>query len=223
MSYWSSLQKTSRPFIYRQSRAARDVETQDYAGGSISLINLSGNHRGDYTGQGNTVRRRETAMAITGQQIYSVAAARRCDDVHLAVAIEIYRSEEVRPFRQFHVTGVREERIGKLLAPDAAQNRRVFGSIRCGIAALNRYQAAARCCISADEIGEPIGVEIIRSQRQGPRPVQRTSRGFGLRSAIFPRGRVSIVGTHTSAGLQLDPRLVKILRARRNRALLRCL
>src|SRR6266436_7729055 len=102
MVYGSGFQKTRLPLINHQRRSAWDVETQDYAGGSISLINLARSHRRDYTRQGNALRRRETAMPITGQQIHSITTTRRRDDVHLAVAIKIHRADEVGPFRQFH-------------------------------------------------------------------------------------------------------------------------
>src|SRR5712692_2244784 len=100
MNCRSGFQKTSRSFINHQSRAARDVETQDNAGGSVSLINLARSHRGDYAGQRDALRRCESAMPVTGQQIHSIAATRRRNDVHLAVAIEIDRSDEVRALWQ---------------------------------------------------------------------------------------------------------------------------
>src|SRR5229473_2475150 len=101
MNCRSGFQKTSRPFINHQSRAARDVETQDYAGGSVSLINLARSHRRDYAGQGNTLRRRETAMPVTAKKILSVPATRRRDVVLLAVAIEFSRPEKVGPLGHF--------------------------------------------------------------------------------------------------------------------------
>jgi hypothetical protein len=190
-------------FIHQQRRPILTDDPDDHIRPTIRLSLLPGRHCREPTRQGHGPGLVESLASVPGNQIEHPAPPGRRDDVQISIPVEITRRQKLGRFRRLQHGRIGEKRIRIAAIGDALDGLRSCRRKRFGIPEVQRHEAASRNGIPADQIGEPVEIEVVRGQRQRScvSPFQRcdVSRARQPRGGV-PRSHITPV-VKTDAGM----------------------
>ncbi|MDX2031592.1 MAG: hypothetical protein SF339_13030 [Blastocatellia bacterium] len=161
------MQASPGAFVDQRQRPRAGLDRDNDILQSVAPVHFSRRHCRHAAGQMDLIGQAQAAFSVSRKEEEPIAAARRRRYIDMPIPIEIARAEKLRRLRR----RVRQRRRKKGRIGERSSQAPLFGLRRIRIdrvhiAAQQRDHAPARRCISADEVGDAVLIQIRRRERE---------------------------------------------------------